>query len=47
MLAVSVVMTVVDSNILTYLYLPCEFSEAAEALLQRKAEWAAPGYVAQ
>lgn len=35
-------MIVVDSNILAYLYLPCEFSEAAEALLQREPEWAAP-----
>lgn len=35
-------MIVVDSNILAYLYLPCEFSEAADALLQREPEWAAP-----
>lgn len=35
-------MIVVDSNILAYMYLPCEFSEAAEALLQREPEWAAP-----
>ena len=35
-------MIVVDSNILAYLYLPCEFSVAAEALLQREPEWAAP-----
>lgn len=35
-------MIVVDSNILAYLYLPCEFTEAAEALLQREPEWAAP-----
>jgi predicted nucleic acid-binding protein len=33
---------VVDSNILAYLYLPGEFTEAAEALLQREPEWAAP-----
>jgi predicted nucleic acid-binding protein len=33
---------VVDSNILAYLYLPGEFTEAAEALLQKQPEWAAP-----
>jgi predicted nucleic acid-binding protein len=33
---------VVDSNILAYLYLPGEFTEAAEALLLREPEWAAP-----
>jgi predicted nucleic acid-binding protein len=33
---------VVDSNILAYLYLPGEFTAAAEALLQREPEWAAP-----
>jgi len=33
---------VVDSNILAYLYLPGEFTEAAEALLEREPEWAAP-----
>lgn len=35
-------MIVVDSNILAYLYLPCEFTDAAEALLEREPEWAAP-----
>jgi predicted nucleic acid-binding protein len=33
---------VVDSNILAYLYLPGEFTRAAEALLEREPEWAAP-----
>jgi predicted nucleic acid-binding protein len=33
---------VVDSNILAYLYLPGEFTSAAEALLEREPEWAAP-----
>lgn len=35
-------MIVVDSNIIAYLYLPGEFTEAAEKLLERNAEWAAP-----
>ncbi|SNR98136.1 Predicted nucleic acid-binding protein, contains PIN domain [Methylobacillus rhizosphaerae] len=35
-------MIVVDSNVLAYLYLPGEFTEAAERLLQREQEWAAP-----
>ena len=35
-------MIVVDSNLLAYLYLPCEFSAAAEALLEQDPEWAAP-----
>jgi predicted nucleic acid-binding protein len=33
---------VVDSNILAYLYLPGEFTAAAEALLEQEPEWAAP-----
>jgi predicted nucleic acid-binding protein len=35
-------MIVVDTNVLAYLYLPCEFTAAAEALLQRDPEWMAP-----
>ncbi len=35
-------MIVVDSNVLAYLYLPGEFTEAAEVLLSREPEWAAP-----
>jgi predicted nucleic acid-binding protein len=35
-------MIVVDTNVLAYLYLPCEFTTAAEALLQRDPEWTAP-----
>lgn len=35
-------MIVVDSNILAYLYLPGEFTSAAEALLEREPEWAVP-----
>ena len=35
-------MIVVDSNILAYLYLPGEFTAAAEALLEQEPEWAAP-----
>jgi predicted nucleic acid-binding protein len=33
---------VVDSNVLAYLYLPGDFAAAAEILLQREPEWAAP-----
>ena len=35
-------MTVVDSNVLAYLYLPGEFTLAAEKLLANNADWAAP-----
>ena len=35
-------MIIVDSNIIAYLYLPGEFTEAAEKLLERESEWAAP-----
>lgn len=35
-------MIVVDSNVMAYLYLPCEYTVAAEALLERDSEWAAP-----
>lgn len=35
-------MIVVDSNVLAYLYLPCEHTAAAEALLERDPEWGAP-----
>lgn len=35
-------MIVVDSNILAYLYLPGEFTEAAEALFESDPDWAAP-----
>jgi predicted nucleic acid-binding protein len=33
---------VVDSNVLAYLYLPCEYTAAAEAWLERDPDWAAP-----
>ncbi len=35
-------MIVVDTNILAYLYLPCEFTTKAETLLEREPEWYAP-----
>lgn len=35
-------MIVVDSNVVAYLYLPCEFTAKAEALLEHDADWAAP-----
>jgi predicted nucleic acid-binding protein len=34
-------MIVVDSNVVAYLYLPGEYTRAAEALLERDADWAA------
>lgn len=35
-------MIVVDSNVLAYLYLPGEHTQAAEALLESDPEWASP-----
>ena len=35
-------MIVVDSNVLAYLYLPGEYTEVAETLLEQDADWAAP-----
>jgi predicted nucleic acid-binding protein len=35
-------MIVVDSNVLAYLYLPGEYTSAAEALLEEGSDWAAP-----
>jgi predicted nucleic acid-binding protein len=33
---------VVDTNIVAYLYLPCEHTARAEALLERDPDWAVP-----
>ena len=35
-------MIVVDTNVLAYLYLPGEYTAAAEALLEQGSDWAAP-----
>lgn len=35
-------MIVVDSNVLAYLYLPGKYTAAAEALMERDADWTAP-----
>ncbi|MBT9503754.1 MAG: type II toxin-antitoxin system VapC family toxin [Burkholderiaceae bacterium] len=35
-------MIVVDSNVLAYLYLPGEYTAAAEALLEQDPDWASP-----
>lgn len=35
-------MIVIDSNVLAYLYLPGEFTDAAESLLTSEPEWAVP-----
>jgi len=35
-------MIVVGSNVLAYLYLPSEYTAAAEALLEKDSDWAAP-----
>lgn len=35
-------MIVVDSNVLAYLYLPGEYTSAAESLLESDPDWAAP-----
>ena len=35
-------MIVVDTNVIVYLYLPTEFTEQAEQLLEQEPVWAAP-----
>ncbi|MGE0809940.1 MAG: type II toxin-antitoxin system VapC family toxin [Immundisolibacter sp.] len=35
-------MIVVDSNVVAYLYLPGDYTEKAEALLENDADWTAP-----
>ena len=35
-------MIVVDTNVLAYLYLPGEYTTAAETLLEQDSDWAAP-----
>lgn len=35
-------MIVVDSNVVAYLYLPGDYTEQAEILLQRDPDWVAP-----
>ena len=35
-------MIVVDTNIITYLYLPTEYTELAERLLEQDPDWVAP-----
>ncbi len=35
-------MIVVDSNVLAYVYLPGEYTSAAEALLEQEPDWASP-----
>ena len=35
-------MIVVDSNVVAYLYLPSDYTETAEAMLEHDADWAAP-----
>lgn len=35
-------MIVVDTNVVAYLYLPGEYTSAAESLLERESVWAAP-----